>query len=159
MLIARSSELVGYAGMLLTIPGKPAVMSTVGTTPTVVDIFNFVSSQSVDEDAVSGMKATLSPDFTMGVRDTGIYLIAFWASVSLSANNKLLTFTPFINGSTGLVEVDRFLSTGADTGVVSIHAAVPFSADDTIDIRANIDSGTADLTFLAAGFHISRLGP
>ena len=148
---------MGYGGMILTIAGKPATISDVSTTPVLVDVFNLVSAQSSAVNT-GGTAAELSPTYSLTVGPTGIYHIEFWASFSTSANNHLVAFTPFINDSIGIVAVDRWIGTNTDTGVVSFQGIIPYAAGDVIDMRVAVDSGTIDLTFLAAGFNIFRVG-
>lgn len=148
---------MGYAGLILTVAGAPAVMSSVSTTYALLDIFNLISAESVTVNT-NGTNAVLSPTYSLTVGSTGIYRICFWASFSTVANNRLVTFRPHVNGSPGIVEVDRFLSTGSDTGVVSFEGIIPYTANDVIDMRVKLDTGTSDMSFLAAGFNIHRVG-
>ena len=87
-----------------------------------------------------------------------IYFLSFFASFSSSAANKLVKFRPHLNGSPGLIEVDRFVSTSGDTGVVAFNGVIPQAATTKIDVRVAIDTGTTNLTFLAAGFSAFRVG-
>lgn len=148
---------MGYAGMILSIAGAPASMIGVGTSYSLVDVCSLVTSQSIDVNLL-GSTATLSPTYSLTPGATGIYHVEFWASFSTSANNHLVTFAPHVNGSIGLVEVDRWIGTNTDTGVVSMGAIIPYTVADVIDMRVKVDSGSIDLTFLAAGFNFFRVG-
>lgn len=152
------ASFMGYASMVLSVGGAPQVMNAVGTTPVLVDVFDVALTQSADVN-VGGTAVTLSPDYRLTVNSTGVYSVHFFASFSSSANNKLVTFTPHVNGvASSLLEVDRFIATGSDTGVVAMQSIVPYTAGQYGDIRVNVDSGTANLTFLAAGMSIHRVG-
>ena len=148
---------MGYGGMILSIAGAPAVMSTVGTGYSLVDVFNLVTSKSVDVNT-DGTDITLSPTYAITIGATGIYRVDFFASFSSSQNNKLITFAPHVGGSIGLVEVDRWISTGTDTGSISMGGIIPYTAAAVIDMRVKIDVGTTNLTFLAAGLSVFRVG-
>jgi hypothetical protein len=146
----------GYGGIVLSVGGAPASILGVGTGYSLVDIFDVISAQSIDANLL-GVQATLSSTYALQVGSAGIYRICFWASFSSSTPNKLVTFRPHINGSPGIVEVDRFVSS-SDTGVASFEGIIPYAASDSIDMRVKVDTGTADLTFLAAALNIHRVG-
>lgn len=151
------ASVMGYAGLLLTVAGAPDNIVSVGTSPKLIDIFDQITAQSIDVN-LSGSSAALSPDFDITFGADGIYQLQFFASFSLSANNRLVKFTPHIDGSPGSVEVDRFVSTGADTGVVAMTAILPVTAGQSLDMRVNIDTGTTTITFLAAALNMFRVG-
>jgi len=148
---------MGYGGMLLTIAGAPQVMSGVDTNYSLVDVFNAIPAKSVDVNT-AGTDVTLSPDYALTIGSTGFYYVTFFASFSSSQNNKLATFAPHINDGIGLVEVNRFVSTGADVGSLSMSSVVPYTATDVVDMRVKINAGTTNLTFLAAGISVFRIG-
>jgi hypothetical protein len=148
---------MGYAGLLLTIAGAPDNIVSVSTTPILVDIFDQITAQSIDVN-LSGSAAALSPTYDITFGADGVYQLQFFASFSLNLNNRLVKFTPHIDGSPGTVEVDRFVATGADTGVVAMNAIIPMTAGQKLDMRVNIDSGSATLTFLAAALNMFRVG-
>jgi hypothetical protein len=54
--------------------------------------------------------------------------------------------------------VDRWIGTGTDTGVVAFDGLITYTEGQYIDMRVKIDNGTANLTFLAAGFSAFRVG-
>lgn len=147
---------MGYAGMVLSATGAPATMLGVGTGYSLVDVFDTVTAQSSDVNS-GGSDADLGPNYRLTLNTTGIYRIEFWGSFSSSLGNKLVTFRPHVNGSPGIVEVDRDVAAN-DTGSVSFAGIIPYTAGDFIDMRVKIDSGTADLTLLAAGLNACRVG-
>lgn len=151
------ASLTGYGGMVLSVAGAPAVMTGVGTGFSLVDIFDVITAQSSDVNA-GGIVADIASTYDLVLTSGGIYKVSFSASFSSSSNNVLVNFRPHLNGSPGLIEVDRFLGTGSDTGVVAFNGILAYAPGDTIDIRVAVDSGTANLTFLAASFNAHRVG-
>lgn len=151
------ASMMGYGGMILTIAGKPATMTAVGPTPMLVDVFDLVTVQSSDVN-LNGVVASLSPTYDFVIGATGIYRVEFFASFSTSANNHLVTFTPFVNGSMANLETDRWIGTQTDTGVSAMFEPTEYTAGDKIDMRVHEDAGSINLTFLAAGFNIYRVG-
>lgn len=147
----------GFASMLLSVPGAPQTVFGVGTGYSLLDIFDVISGQSSAVNS-NGSTAVLSPDYRITWGSTGFYFVSFFASFSSSDNNHLITFRPHVNGAPGLVEVDRFVGTGSDVGVVAFNGVIPYTAGDYVDMRVKIDSGTSDLEFLAAGFCGFRVG-
>lgn len=147
---------MGYGGMLLSVGGAPAVMNGVGTSFVLMDECDTISAQSSDVNT-GGVVVELSPNYRITMTAEGIYRIDFWASFSSSAGNKLVTFRPHVNGAPGLVEVDRDVAQN-DTGVAAFSGIIPYSAGDYVDMRVKIDSGTTNLTFLAAGLSCFRVG-
>lgn len=140
-----------FAGMILTIAGAGAVLSSVSQTPVKITQYNLVTNEggglTADED--SGV---------IGISETGVYSIQFWSSFSISTNNRIVHFQPHINGSVGLVEVDRFLGTGSDIGVVAFQGVITFQEGTQVDMRAFVNIGSTDFTFEAMGFSIFRVG-
>lgn len=151
------ASLMGYASLLLTPTGAPAVMNAVGTSYVLVDVFDTIAVQSSDVN-ILGSNADLTPDFRLVANSEGIYRVDFFASFSSSQNNRLVTFRPHINDAVALTEVQQFMSNGPDIQVVSFTGMGSFDPADEIDIRVLIDTGTANLTFQAAGFHMHRVG-
>jgi len=147
---------MGYGCMVLSAAGAPAVMSAVGTTFELFDVFDTIHAQSSDVNT-DGTSLTLSStyDFTIGA--TGIYRTGFWASFSSDGTPTIITFRPHINASPGAIEVVRSASS-SDVGVVSFEEISSLTAGDLLDMRVKIDTGTADLSFNAAGCLIHRVG-
>jgi hypothetical protein len=150
------ASLQGYGCMILSAGGSGSITG-VGTSYSLVDIYDTISAKSIDVNS-AGVNAELAPNFQITINATGFYRVAFYASFSSTANNKLITFREFKNGSPGIVEVDRWIGTGSDTGVVSFEDIESESVGDVIDMRVKIDSGTTDLTFLAAAMTVHRVG-
>lgn len=151
------ASLMGYACLLLTPTGAPAVMNGVDTSFQLVDIFDTISAQSSDVNLL-GSNADLGPDFRLVANADGFYKIDFFASFSLSENNRLVTFRPHINDAVTLTEVDQFVGTGSDTQVVSFSAIADLDPADEIDMRVLLNTGTANMTFLAAALMMHRVG-
>ncbi len=151
-----ASALGGYGSLILTIAGAGATKSAIGQTPLKITEYNAAGPQSSDTNTNGTTVDDAAGTITIG--QTGVYYVTFFCSFSLDANNKTVHFQPFINDVVGLVEVDRFLGTGSDVGVVSMGAVVQYTAADVVDIRVFIDSGTAELTFEAMGFSVFRVG-
>lgn len=147
---------MGYAGIVLSVSGAPATINGVGTGYSLMNVFDVITAKSTDVN-VGGSNAELSPGYKLTMTTTGIYRIDFWASFSSSASNKLVTFRPHVNGSPGLVEVDRDVAAN-DTGVVAFNGIISYTGGDEVDMRVKIDAGTSDLTFLAAGLSTHRVG-
>ena len=148
---------MGYASLVLSIASAPQDLTNVGTSPVLIDVYDFISAQSADVNT-NGSAGVLSPTFDITFGSTGIYQLQFFASFSLSQNNRLVTFTPHINGSPGVIQVARFVATGGDTGVVAMMGNIPQTAGNKLDMRVEIDSGTATVTFLAAILSVFRVG-
>lgn len=151
-----ASALGGYCGMVLTIAGAGAVLSSVAQTPVKITEYNAKPAQSVDVNTAGTTGDIAAGTLTIGA--DGYYFISFFSSFSLSQNNKTVHFQPFIDDVVGLVEVDRFVGTGTDVGVVAMNAVVSYTAGQVVDVRVFIDSGTANVTFEALGFSIFRVG-
>ncbi len=151
------ASMMGYGSIHLNASGAPAVMSDVETTFELVNIFDDIAAQSSDENLL-GMEVELASSYSLTPGSDGVYYGNFFASFSASQNNRLVTFRPFINAVQADWEISRFLSTGSDTGVVSFSSCLPLSADDVVDMRVKINTGTADLTFLGAGLTLFRVG-
>lgn len=150
------ASMMGYAGIVLSVSGAPKTIVGVGTSYSLVDIFDTITAQSSTVNS-GGSTATLSPDYCLTMPTAGIYRVDFWASFSSGSGNELVTFRPHVNGNPGIVEVDRDVSAN-DTGSVSFSGIIPYSAGDVIDVRVKIDSGTDTLTFLSAGLSTFRVG-
>jgi hypothetical protein len=150
-----ASCLGGYAGLLLSIGGAP-VAQAVTTTDQVVTVFNIASAQSSTTFANGCSANPGTGELTIGV--TGFYNVHFFLSVSSDVNNKIVHLTPYINGNIGLVEVDRKFGTQNDVGVIAMSGVVPYTAGDVVDVRARVETGTANLNWEAASFYIHRVG-
>jgi len=148
---------MGYGSMVLTVSGAPAVMNAVGTTYVLIDVFDQIQSKSIDVNT-AGTNVELGPNFRITFNSNGFYQVNFYCSFSSSQNNRLYTFSAVKNNAEIQPEIDQFLGTGADTQVVAGMGIVAFVAGDFIDVRVKIDSGTANLTYLAAGFSAHRVG-
>jgi hypothetical protein len=151
------ASMMGYASLLLTPAGSPAVMSAVGTSFVLVDIFDTVAVQSSDVN-VLGSNADLAPDFRLVANSEGIYKADFFASISSSQNNRLVTFRPHINDLVALTDVDQFMSNGSDIQIISFSAMGSFDPGDELDMRILIDTGTSNITFTAAALSMHRVG-
>jgi len=148
----------GYGSLLLSASGAPAIVSTVTNSAfKLVDIYDSVTTQSSDVN-VAGTSGTLSSTYSLTIGTTGIYYVSFFCSFSSSQNNDLVTFAPHVDGSPGLVEVARYVSTGGDTGSVAMMAVVPYTVGNVVDMRVKVGGTTANLTFLGAGLSTFRVG-
>lgn len=153
---AIASALGGYAGLGLTIAGAPLTLINVGASPVLINQYDVVTAQSFPENLAGSVGSVGAGTLTVGA--DGKYFVAFFCSFTLSANNRRVTFTPFINAAASQLEVPESVGTGADTNVVSIHELVPLDAGDVLDMRVDISGGTADVTFEAMGFSCHRVG-
>lgn len=151
------ASLQGYGCLLLAGGGGGTTINSVGTSYVLVDVFDTITTQSSTANT-SGVTCALSPTYALTFGSSGVYRVGFYASFSSSGNNKLVTFREHKNGVAQPVEVDRFIATGSDTGVVSFEDIEVESAGDVIDLRVKIDTGTTNLTFLAAGITAHRVG-
>lgn len=151
-----ASAMGGYAALILTAAGSPATIVGVDTSYTLVDVFDQITAQSSAANT-SGASATLSPTYTLTVGVTGIYRLDFWSSVSFTTPNRLVTFRPHVNGSPGLVQFERYVSS-SDTGSIAASTVLSFTAADVVDIRVKINSTSGDMSFSGAGLSISRVG-
>lgn len=151
------ASLMGYASLALTPAGTPAVMNGVGTSFVLVDVYDQITSQSSDVNA-AGSDADLTPDFRLVANSDGFYKVDFSASISSSANNRLLTFRPFVNNAEALTDIQQFMSNGPDIQIISFSGVGNFDPGDQIDMRVHVDTGTSNLTFEAATFTMHRIG-
>jgi len=148
---------MGYGSMVLTVSGAPVLLNGVGTSFVLINVADQIQAKSIDVNTL-GTDVVLSPDWKITFNSNGFYQVNFYCSFSSSQNNKLFSFSAFKNGAAIQPEVDQFLSTGADTQVVGGSGIQSFVAADFVDMRVKIDSGTANLTFLALGFSAHRVG-
>ena len=146
----------GYGGMIVSIAAGDPTMADVPVTPTLVNVFNVITAQSSTVNT-GGTSVALSPTYDITIGSTGYYKVDFWASFSSAAANKIVTFTPFIDGSAGLVEVNR-KCTANDLGVSAFGGVIQYTAGNKIDMRVSVNSTTSTLTFHAAGFSVFRVG-
>lgn len=151
------ASMMGYACIHLTVAGAPAVINSVGDTYELVDVFNEIRAQSIDVNLL-GTAAELSPSYAITPASDGLYYISFYASFSSSANNRLVTFRPHVDGVPGAIEVDRWISSAGDTGVVAFSSCLSLAAGEACDVRVKIDAGSTNLTFLASGCSFFRVG-
>lgn len=151
------ASLMGYASLALTPSGAPATMNTVGTSYDLIDIYDEIVAQSSDVN-IGGSDADLTPDWRLVANSDGFFKVDFSASIDSSANNKLLTFRPFVNNAVALTEIQQFMSNGPDIQIISFSGIGEFDPGDQIDMRVHIDSGTSNLTFHAATFSMHRVG-
>ena len=148
---------MGYASMVLTVSGAPAVLNTVGTTYLLIDVADQIQAKSIDVNLL-GTDVVLTPDWKITFNSNGFYQINFYCSFSSSANNKLVTFAPHKDGVAIQPEVDQFISNGPDVQVVGGGGIAEFVAGEDLDMRVKIDSATTNLTFVALGFSAHRVG-
>ena len=151
------ASLMGYASLALTPTGAPATMSAVGTSFELIDIYDDIVAQSSDVNA-AGSDADLTPDFRLVANADGFYKVDFSASIDSSANNRLLTFRPFVNNAVALTEIQQFMSNGSDIQIISFSGIGNFDPGDQIDMRVHVDTGTSNITFHAATFTMHRVG-
>jgi len=151
------ASMMGYGAMVLTVAGAPAVMNAVGTSFALVNVFDQIQARSLDVN-ILGTDVVLTPDWKITFNSKGFYQVNFYCSFSSSQNNRLYSFSAHLNGAAIQPEIDQLLGNGADTQVVAGMGIAEFNAADFIDIRVKVDSGTANLTFLAAGFSAHRVG-
>lgn len=150
------ASLMGYGGLLLT-AGSSDVINGVGTSYSLIDVFDTIAAQSisVNED---GVAVELAPGYKLTPGATGVYMVGFYASFSSSALNKLATFRLYKNGSPDSIEADRFIATIGDTGAIAANGLISLAAGDELDLRVKINTGTTNLTFLAAALSVHRVG-
>ncbi len=148
---------MGYASMVLSASGAPVDMDGVDTDFSLVDVFDTINSKSIDVNLL-GSDAELAATYTLILNTAGFYRIDFFASFSASANNRLITFRPYTNGSPAIIEASRFIGTVGDTGSIGFSTITEFAAGDVCDLRVKVNTGTVDLTFLAAGRSAHRVG-
>ncbi len=153
---AIASAMGGYAGLLLTVGGAPQTLVGVAQTPVKIDQYDLVSAQSIDAN-LDGSQADAGTGI-LTVGQAGIYHVGVFASFSLNQNNRLVTFQTFRNGAPGLVELERFVSNGADVGEMAATGIVPLGQGDEIDFRVSQSSGFADITFVSLGLNMHRVG-
>lgn len=151
---AVGSAMGGYASVALA--GASAVLSAVAQIPLVITQYDTVEAQSLDENTDGAQANAGTGLLTAGV--AGVYAVSFYASYSLNQNNRLASFRAFLNGIAGDPEFERFTSTGADVGGVSLTAIVPLAAGDTVEMRVSQDTTSADFTFTALGLNMHRVG-
>ncbi|TDI15328.1 MAG: hypothetical protein E2P05_07250 [Acidobacteria bacterium] len=151
------ASMMGYGSMVLTVVGAPAVMNGVGTSFVLINVFDQIQAKSIDVNT-NGTDVVLSPDWKITFNSNGFYQVNFYCSFSSSQNNRLYSFAAHVNGGAIQPEIDQLIGNGADTQVVAGMGIASFNAGDFIDIRVKVSTGTADLTFLAAGFSAHRVG-
>lgn len=151
------ASLMGYASLSLSPTGAPAVMSAVGTSYVLVDVFDKIEVQSSDVN-VLGSGADLTPDFRLVCNSEGIYKWEFYCALTSSQDNRLVTFRPHVNNAVGFTELSQFHATGANAEAFAFSGMGSFDPADELDMRVLLNTGTANLTFLGASFVMHRVG-
>jgi len=144
----------GYAG--LGFGGAASGSLGLTTTPVVITQYDSRISQSVDVNLEGSAADQSTGIITIG--QAGIYQVNFFCSFDLSANNRLVTFQAFRNGSSGEPGLERFVSNGADVGEVAASGPAVLADGETVEIRVSLDTGTADMSFTSLGFSVFRVG-
>jgi len=151
-----ASAMGGYAGLLQTVAGGPDTIVGVGATPVLIDVFDVVSSQSIDVNLVGAQASLANSQLTVGV--DGFYLLSFFASFNLGSNNKTAKFIAFLNAVATDLEFDVFVSNGSDIGAVALSHVFALTAADLIDFRVAIETPSADVIFTSCGLSMHRVG-
>lgn len=149
------ASLMGYGGIFLT-SGGSGTINGVGTGYALIDVFDTISAQSNTVNT-GGVSAQLAPNYRLTVGSAGVYRIAFYASLSSSQANRLITIREHKNGNLDTLEVSRWVS-ASDTGAVAFEGIESLNANDVIDMRVRINTGTTNLTFTAAALTLHRVG-
>lgn len=150
------ATLLDHGEQSLTIAGSTVTMSAVGTTPTLVNVAN--ATADATSVVTGGLASVLGSTFAITPGVTGTYMLGFSASIQLGSANKLVTFTPFLNGSTGVVNASKQVPNLAETVAISYNEILTLTADQPVDMRVNVDAGTSDITFIGWSFWIRRVG-
>jgi len=148
---------MGYGCMILKSSSAPKTLTAVGTVFKLINstVYTDITCQSSDVN-INGTTASLANgSFTLGV--AGIYQVNFSGSFTASANNLVLTFSLFVDGIQGDIQVSRYISAGADTGVISLTGLLPFSAGKILDIRVKRAILTTSVIFQGASFYVHRV--
>lgn len=151
-----ASAMGGYAGLLQSVAGGSDTLVAVGATPILVDVYDVVSSQSIDVNLLGATASLANSQVNPGVE--GFYLVSFFASFTLGSNNKKVRFVAFLNGNPTDLEFDVFVTNGSDIGAVAFSHVFPLNALDLVDFRVAITSGTADVIFSTCGLSMHRVG-
>ncbi len=152
-----ASMLGGYAGLIQSVAGGSDPIVGVGATPELIDVYDVITGQSIDEN-VDGAVATLAASVVKPGVD-GFYAVDFFASFDLSANNKTVVIRAFKNDAATDLDFEVFIAGGGALGGMCIsHKSFPLVAGDAIDFRVSLTPGTADVTFTACGLSIKRTG-
>ncbi len=150
-----ASAMGGYAGLIQTV-GVVDTLLAVGGTPVLIDVYDVVSSQSIDVNLVGSQASLANSQLTVGV--DGFYLLSFFASFTLGSNNKTAKFIAFLNGVATDLEFDVFVSNGSDIGGVSLSHVFALTAADLLDFRVAIETPSSDVVFTACGLSMHRVG-
>lgn len=153
---AIASIFGGYGGLLLSLSGSPVIKSDVAQTPLIITEYDHVEAQSSDVNSSGVVVSAAAGTITIG--QSGIYMIHFSVSFSLSSPNTLASFRLYTNSVVGDVGVDRFIGGASQSASANFVAMLTLTAGDILDIRAFIDSGTASITFTNVGFLLHRVG-
>lgn len=145
----------GYGDLILSAGGSGDFSAT--TNLDLITIFDTIKVQSSDVNT-NGVTGTLASTYRLTVGATGIYRVGFFASFTSSQNNRLVTFRYFKNGVAENLSVSRWVSTGTDTGSAGFEDMISLAANDYVDVRVSLDTGTATLTFVGIGLNIHRVG-
>lgn len=151
-----ASAMGGYAGLIQTVAGGTETLVGVGATPVLIDVYDAVSSQSIDVNLVGAEASLANSQLTVGV--DGFYQLSFFASFNLGSNNKTAKFIAFLNALATDLEYDVFVSNGSDLGGVGLSHVFELNAADLLDFRVSIDTPTADVIFSTCGLSMHRVG-
>jgi hypothetical protein len=149
-LVRTLNTMFAYGSLLHTTPSD--TMSSVSTTPLVVDIFDAAS-----DDGNGHVDAVLSPDYSLTINTAGDYFVTAFVSVEASAAGSILTVQEYVGGVAGNLMADRKLP-ATDVGSMCISGIQTYAAADEIDLRVSLDTGTVNLTFWGAGLTLQRVG-
>ena len=151
-----ASSMGGYAGLIQTVAGGQDTLLAVGATPVLIDVYDVVSSQSIDVNLLGAQASLANSELTVGV--DGFYQLSFFASFHLGSNNKTASFVAFLNGVATDLEYDVFVSNGSDIGGVGLSHVFALTAGDLIDFRVSIATPSSDVIFTACGLSMHRVG-
>ena len=147
---------MGYAGLVLSASGGPVTMTDISTTYGVIDIFDTITAESSDVNT-NGSEVVLSTDYAITVKSSGVYKVSFWASFGVTGGGETISVALYANGSPTILEVERDVATST-YGVISFDGIMALAADDIIDARIKIATGTDDVNFKSAGLSLFRVG-
>lgn len=142
---------VGGNGRTQAITTTPAPITAYENT------YNFEKNVSITNIGATNLRAQMSP---ASVGASGYYRIVFEVALT-STDNDLLTFTIYINGApTSVSTIVDLRNNNIDAGSGSINAItdVVILDTDVIEVYANNDGGTSDVTFTSATNNIERIG-
>jgi len=92
------------------------------------------------------------------VKESGYYRINFSSSFTHANNNSVIHQSLFIDGVENTkFETERKIGNGGDVGAVAFGGVIYLTANQIVDIRAKILSGTGNLTTNHFNFNISLI--